>query len=169
MEAPSVSFMLRDGELVAADEVFFATFSADVPRMLEAMKLEATPFNRHFLLMAIVKESYKHRSDHEMRSTCRKVSEIHIKEFPSISVQLKKRFGILPRVPTFQHYATILLEDSEYDKAVEVCADAISHGLLDGTKAGYEGRIERIRKKQAKDVGNRAPPTGNDDGAEIKH
>lgn len=155
METPSSGFMLRDGELVVADEVFFATFSADVPRMLEAMELEAIPFDRHFLLLAIVKETYKHRAEEEMRTICRRVSEIHRAEFSNIAEHLKKRFGTLPMVPFFQYYATILSEDAEYDKAIAICKEAISYGLHDGTKAGYEGRIERIRKKQAKNMRNK--------------
>ncbi|MFU8815520.1 MAG: hypothetical protein ACNA7W_09250 [Pseudomonadales bacterium] len=62
------------------------------------------------------------------------------KEFPSVAPGL-------PRVPTFQKYATLLTEDGEYGTAIEVCRRAISFGLEDGTKAGYEGRIARIEKK----------------------
>jgi hypothetical protein len=58
--------------------------------------------------------------------------------------------GISPRVTTFQHYATILTEDEEYEKAISICEKAIEYGLLDNTASGFEGRIARIRKKAEK-------------------
>jgi hypothetical protein len=35
-----------------------------------------------------------------------------------------------------------------FDAAIHVCELAKSFGLIDGTKGGYDQRIERIRKKQ---------------------
>ena len=55
----------------------------------------------------------------------------------------------LPRVPTFQHYATLLTERGQFERVIQVCESAIGFGLDDGTKGGYKGRIERIKKKAA--------------------
>ena len=41
--------------------------------------------------------------------------------------------GHLPRVPTFQQYSTLLTEDGNFKRAVEICELAISFGLRDGT------------------------------------
>lgn len=69
-------------------------------------------------------------------------------EFRDIKPALIKSLdGILPRVTTFQKYATLLTEQGEYEKAIEICEIAISHGLQDGTKGGFEAQIGRIRKK----------------------
>ncbi|MFP3441697.1 hypothetical protein R0K18_28600, partial [Pantoea sp. SIMBA_133] len=74
-----------------------------------------------------------------------------IQEFPEIKPALAKSLGgILPRVTTFQKYSTLLTEQNSFDRAVEVCEVAISHGLHDGTKGGFEGRIERIKRKADK-------------------
>ena len=52
-------------------------------------------------------------------------------------------------MPTFQHYATLLTERGEFDRAIQVCESAIGFGLDDETRGGYEGRIERIKKRAA--------------------
>ena len=79
------------------------------------------------------------------------IAEMHIAEFPQIVGPLEKDMdGVLPRVSTFQHYATLLTEQSKFDRAIEVCETAIRFGLHDGTKAGFEGRIDRINKKRQK-------------------
>ncbi|VVB64842.1 Uncharacterised protein [uncultured archaeon] len=52
-----------------------------------------------------------------------------------------------PHVPTFQYLATVYTEDGEYEKAIEVCENAIAFGLHDWTKGDYQARIKRIKKK----------------------
>jgi hypothetical protein len=100
--------------------------------------------------MNIVDKAYKNRSDPDSAELLRKVAEMHVSEFPQIKPALKKEMdGILPRVTTFQKYATFLTENKEYEKALQICEQAISEGLHDGTKSGFEGRIERIKKKMA--------------------
>lgn len=149
MNAQSQGLVVRGGELAAPDEAFFASFTADVPRMLEALNVPTNPIERHFLLLALVNETYKQRNQEEMRKLCADVCEMHLTEFSNLAEHLEKQFGILPRVPTFQHYSTLLTETGDYEKAVSVCQAAIDHGLHDGTKSGYEGRIARIRRAQA--------------------
>lgn len=144
--------VVRFGKLVPADEAFLARNSGDFPRMLKAMDIDTNLIDRHFLLQCIVEMAYHRRDDPEMRSLCRKVSEMHIHEFPDIAIGIRRDNGHdrLPRVSTYQHYATLLTEDGQYDRAIDVCKQAISFGLDDGTKSGYEGRIARILKKRAK-------------------
>ena len=147
----SEAWILRDGKSVRADEAFFASDSQDLPRMLSALEVKTNEIDRHFLLMAIVSETYKHRSDPELAQTCARVAETHIAEFPQIAGPLKKESdGVLPRVPTFQHYAALLAEQTKFDRAIEVCEIALRFGLNDGTKTGFEGRIKRIQKMRIK-------------------
>jgi len=76
---------------------------------------------------------------------------MHLTEFQQIAPVLKAESGgVLPRVPTFQIYASLLTEQGAFDRAVWVCELALYYGLDDGTKSGLGGRIERIRKKQAR-------------------
>jgi hypothetical protein len=127
-----------------------AWLSGDLQRMINALDFKANRLDRHFLLMAIVKETYRKRSDPKMADKCLEVAQIHCEEFSTIVEPLRKdlnRDDTLPRVPTFAFYATLLAERGEFQKAIEVCESAIGFGLDDGTKGGYEGRIERIKKK----------------------
>ena len=135
-----------------ADSVFDAWTSGDLSDMLAQLDQKTTLVDRHFLLMNIVAVTYKGRDDPEMRTICRKTAQMHIDEFPRIKPALKRSVGILPRVPTFQQYATVLAEEQKFDEAIEVCEKAIKFGLSDGTKGDYQGRIERIKKKKNKKV-----------------
>ena len=81
---------------------------------------------------------------------CIEYSEKHLKEFSETIVSaLKEEFGEdLPRVLTFQYYSTLLTELGDFERAINVCKTAISFGLHDGTKSGFQGRIGRIKKKK---------------------
>lgn len=141
-------YTTRLGEVVEVDEIFDAWTSGELSKMLKALKKKTNLIDRHFLLLSIVEETYKNRTDAEMRELCKKISELHIVEFPRIAPALKKEMdGELPFVPTFQKFSTLLTEDGEFEKAIEVCEAAISFGLRDGTKGGFEARIEKIKKK----------------------
>lgn len=130
------------------DEVYLARESNDLEKMLKATELETTLSNRHFLLQGIVRETYKLRKEEKYKNLCLKFSEKHLEEFNIISQALKGEFdGSIPRVTTFQHYSTLLTELEEYEKAIKTCEKAISFGLDDGTKGGYQGRIDKIKKK----------------------
>lgn len=147
-ELKAVKYISRCGETVEADDAFEAWTSGDLDSMVNALDTETNLVDRHFLLMALVDNAYKVRSQPVSGALLRKVAEMHIAEFPEIEPVLEKNMGgTLPRVSTFQKYATYLTEIEEYERAIEVCEIAISFGLKDNTKSGYEGRIERIKKK----------------------
>ena len=128
--------------------VFDAWTSGDLGRMLKARGVPTNLIDRHFLLMGIVSQTYRKRADPKMRKLCKETAEQHIQEFSSIAPALKEDLdGTLPRVLTFQHYATVLAEDKMFAEAICVCEIAISFDLHDGTKSGFQGRISRIKKK----------------------
>jgi hypothetical protein len=134
------------------DEVYLARQSNDLEKMLKATELETTLSNRHFLLQAIVSETYRLRKEEEYKNLCLKFSEKHLEEFDEITKSLKEEFeGFTPIVTTFQYYSTLLTELEEYEKAIKVCEIAISYRLEDGTKGCYQGRIDRIKKKMSVD------------------
>jgi beta-galactosidase GanA len=71
-----------------------------------------------------------------------------LEELENIAEALRKKSnGSLPKVLTFQNYATLLTEIKEYKKAISVCELSLSYNLNDGTKSNYQGKIERIRTK----------------------
>lgn len=134
------------------DEVYLAKQSNDLERMLKATELETSLSNRHFLLQAIVSETYRLRKEEVYKNLCLQFSEKHLKEFDEITKSLKEEFkGFTPIVTTFQYYSTLLTELEEYEKAIKVCVMAVSYNLDDGTKGGYHGRIKRIKKKMSVD------------------
>ena len=148
-DEPDQGFTERCGKMVPVDEVFSAWTSGDLPRMLKAMDLNTNPIDRHFLLLIIVTETYRLRADPEMAELCIRVAQAHLAEFPQLLPFLNQEFrDLLPQVPTFQHYATVLVERGRFSEAIQVCEAAIGFGLQDGTKGGYGGRIERIKKQQ---------------------
>jgi len=145
-------------EIKSTEQAREAWLSGDLRRMINALDSKAKLVDRHFLLMSVVKETYRLRADPGMAQKCLEVAQMHVDEFPRIKTALKREFdGDLPRVPTFQQYATLLMERGQFDRAIEVCESAIAFGLDDGTKSGYEGRIERIKKKAAQGGGQKVP------------
>ena len=128
--------------------------------MLRASTLKTHPVDRHFLLMGIVEQTYRKRSDPAMAENCAHFAETHISELPLLAPALKDEMdGILPRISTFQNYATLLTEQGKFDRASEVCQTALAYDLHDGTKSGFQGRIERIKKLKAKAHGSRTRHT----------
>jgi hypothetical protein len=134
------------------DGVFYTWTPSDLDAMLSQLNEKTNFVDRHFLLMNIVGETYKHRDDPEMRDICHHVAQMHIDEFHKIKPYLKRSIGVLPRVPTFQQYATVLTEEERFEEAIAVCETAMKFGLSDGTKRDFAGRIERIKKKEAKSM-----------------
>ncbi len=122
----SKTFTTREGQSMEADESFRAWTSGNLSDMVKALDKKTNLIDRHFLLMSIVDQTYKNRSDSENADLLRKVAEMHLAEFPKIKPALKREMdGILPRVTTFQKYSTFLTEEKEYEKAIEVCESAI--------------------------------------------
>jgi arabinogalactan endo-1,4-beta-galactosidase len=133
------------------DEVYYAWASNDLQKMLNVVNNKTCFINRHFLLQEIVIKSYKLRKQEYYKNLCLKYSETHLNEFSVIAPFLKEFMnGKLPRIVTFQNYATLLTEIGEYEKAILICEIAISYELNDGTKSNYQGRIARIKKKHKK-------------------
>ena len=147
---PENPFVSREGENVRADAAFDAWTPGDLNQMLKALSFRTNPIHRHVLLQNIVQQTYKLRSDSGMRAKCLEMAGLHLSEFPTIAPDLKGDLPSMPRVTTFVHLATVLTEDGEYDRAIEVCRMALRYGTNDGTKGGFEGRIARIEKKRSK-------------------
>lgn len=137
----------RQGHLISTDAAFDAWTSANMQAMLRALQTPTNPVDRHFLFLGIVQQAYRKRNDPEMKSLFLKHARQHVDEFSGLADSLKREFdGKLPRVPTFQYLASVLMEDGQYDEAIDICRSALSFGLDDGTKSGFAGRIERIQR-----------------------
>lgn len=42
----------------------------------------------------------------------------------------------------------IMKKARAYDQAVDICRQTLAHGIEDGTRTGFEGRIRRLTKKR---------------------
>jgi len=142
----SVTYRGRGSKTLEASEGFKANISNDFNQMLEAVNSKSDLVDRHFLLQTIISESYKKRNEDVFKEYCLKYSDIYLSEVDSLLTALKKEYGDLPRVTIFQNYSTLLVELKQYDKAIKICEIAISFGLKDGTKGGFESRIEKIKR-----------------------
>ncbi|MCK5070578.1 MAG: hypothetical protein KAR01_08545 [Desulfocapsa sp.] len=148
----STAFTIRQGKSVPVDDAFRAWTSGDLNIMLRAVSTRTNSIDRHFLLQSIVGATYKLRKEDKYRQLCIEYAEKHLHEFPAIAPVLKDDMdGVLPRVTTFQNYATVLTEDGNYDKAISICEEALKYGLHDNTQSGFKGRIARIKKKAEKE------------------
>lgn len=67
----------------------------------------------HFSYLNIIGQTYYRRHDPKTRDIFKMLSIEHIEKFDAIHGQLKKDLGMLPRVPTFQHLATVYTEEGE--------------------------------------------------------
>lgn len=65
----------------------------------------------------------------------------HLKEAESVTFNLF--------VPSFQRLSIIYENQGKYLEAIEVCKLALSYGLIDNTKGGFESRIEKLKKKMS--------------------
>src|SRR3972149_1368695 len=123
------AFSFRQGKSVPIDDVFRAWTSGNLDEMLKVANIKTNPIDRHFLLQSIITETYKLRKEEKYRKICIVYAGKHLQEFSSIATALKEDMGgTLPRVTTFQNYATILSENGEFEKAIDVCQKAISFG-----------------------------------------
>ena len=137
----------REGKCGPASSVWLAWQSGSLKKMLAVVNDKCHPVDRHFLLMTIVMKAYKQRRKKGMADLCIKYGWLHIQEFPRLRGPLIRNMGKLPRVSTHQYLSTVLTERGRYEDAIRVCELAIEQGLSDGTKGGYRGRIDRIRRK----------------------
>lgn len=122
-----------------------------VHNQANALKETNDALARHRLYQQIVEQCYRERSDDSAKAALTYYASAHIREFDEIKEPLKKQNGgKLPQVATFKQYASALAEQGQYEEAIAICRKALDYGLKDGTKSGYQGRIERIEAKLPK-------------------
>ena len=121
--------------------------SNDLDYLLKELYKRTRPLDIHFIYLNILEQLYKRRKEPEMKALLIRLADEHIERFKTFADPLVGLCGFMPSVPTFKYLATVLTEDGEYEKAIEVCQKATSYGVHNGTKGGFPARIERIKKK----------------------
>lgn len=119
-------------------------------RQAKTLKNTTDPLERHTLYTQAIDAAYKKRTaDKKMRSLVIKSGTSYVREFPELKASVFKEFGENPKIVTvFKQLAIVFEEDEAFDRAMDICRTAMVHELEDGTKTGYEGRLERLMKKK---------------------
>jgi len=117
-------------------------------RMIDALRHEKDPLERHRLLGAIVEASHRQCADSAMNKLFLRFAGMHVQELPKMAAALKAASGgQLPAVPAFSLLAGALEADGRFEEALSVCNQAAEWGLTDGTRAGFAGRIRKLERK----------------------
>lgn len=109
--------------------------------LTEASNKEKDSEKKHIILTELIDVFYKQRMEREDAIDkcihfCKKDMELA----PKI-IDKKKD------IPSFKRLAIIFENEKKYNDAIQVSEMALKYGLNDGTKGGYEGRIEKLKTK----------------------
>jgi tetratricopeptide (TPR) repeat protein len=113
--------------------------------LLEALDREdGSATSTHFTYNELIDVYYKQRDDRE--DAIEKCIE-YCKKDVEIADEFVAEFGEVPRIPSFKRLAIIYERQERFADAIAVCDQALEIGTTDGTKGGFEGRKDRLRKK----------------------
>jgi hypothetical protein len=161
---PWLEQILRPGPEAGAGEPALRQITP-LDRMIDELRRAKDPLERQRLLGEIVEESYRRRAAPAMYKLFMRFAAMQVQEVTQIIKALKAaNGGRMPDIPAFPRLAAALEEDGRLEEALSVCAQARKLGLKDGPKAGFSGRIKKLRKK-IKDARSEASPPGCRRGA----
>lgn len=113
--------------------------------LLEALdRDDGSVTSTHFAYNELIDVYYKQRDDRE--DAIEKCVQ-YCKKDIEIADEFVAEFGEVPRIPSFKRLAIIYERQERYADAIAVCDQALEIGTTDGTKGGFEGRKDRLRKK----------------------
>jgi hypothetical protein len=120
-------------------------WSESIRRTLETLKdSRLAPLQRYICLEYVVADAYKYRHQNPvLRDLCECFGWRCYEEFSNVIEHQHWRSFYPTAIPKL---VTILFERAAFEQAIRVCEQALLWGISDGTKTGYKGRIERIRK-----------------------
>jgi hypothetical protein len=134
-----------------------ALASGDLSSMDTLLEAICDPVLRNRLLNRLVTSYYRLRSDSKHRADFYRAADLQIEEAPSILEGIEEIGRPRPNyIDAFKSMVIVLDEDGRQDTAIAVCELALSLGLQDGTKTGFEGRINRLKKSQVR-IGTVSP------------
>lgn len=108
-----------------------------------AFEKESLTFeNYQAIVYKITKFTYPKRKDPKIRAVFMTHAQDYVDKFKPTNL------ADVPSEYIFKCLAIVLQEDKRFLKAINLCKKAVDLGLADGTKTGYKGRIERLKKAQ---------------------
>ena len=117
-------------------------------RAVEEYQSAETTLARYNALQNVIAECYKQRKSTEYLAYGAALHGLYLALFHSANAEKPKELEL--KTLGFMQLATLLNDTQDFDKAIALCQEAIKLGLTDGTVTGFEGRISRIEKAQAK-------------------
>lgn len=136
---------------VGSSAVHHNDFEIGEKVLLKALEADGdNPTDRHFVYNSLIELYYKQRDDRDDAiENCIKYCKEDIDRIGEFLDEWGDGPGNpeAPRIPAFRRLAIIYERRGEYQEAIAVCERALDFGLSDGTKGGFEGRLERIMKK----------------------
>jgi hypothetical protein len=107
------------------------------------------PLERHRIYTQGIDLAYREKNsgDSAMRKKAKSFAQSYVGEFHRFKDVVFKDLGDSRNVTVFKQLAILYEDDQEYDKALSLCNQALLLDLKDGTKTGYQGRIDRLKKK----------------------
>lgn len=131
-----------------------ALASGDLSAMDMLLVDISDPELRNRLLNRLVASYYRLRAGPSHRAAFYRLAYLQIEEAPRILEGIKEiRKPGAGQIAGFKSMAIALNEDGRHDAAIAVCELALSLGLKDGTKAGFNGRIRRLKRSLARSGG----------------
>jgi tetratricopeptide (TPR) repeat protein len=126
-----------------------ALMSGNVDDMISTLDKTQDPILRNALLGQIITEYYRQRADADAKEAFYRFANLHVEEIPGVLEALEKNGQERPeRIETLKMIAIAMEQDGRFDEAIEMCQKALSFGLQNGTKTGFEGRIDRITRRR---------------------
>jgi len=99
---------------------------------------------KHLALLGVLAECYKQRKQRQYREYGASLTTSYLKLFGELkSPSTEKGMG-------FMQLSSLLVDCGQFESSIDVCQQAISYGLTDGTVTGFEGRIARLEKAKVK-------------------
>ena len=117
-------------------------------RAVEEYQSAETALARYNALQNVIAECYKQRKSTEYLAYGATLHGLYLALFHSANTEKPKELEL--KTSGFMQLATLLNDTQDFDKAISLCQEALKLGLTDGTVTGFEGRISRIEKAQAK-------------------
>jgi len=113
--------------------------------LTHAAMLSKNPTIKHQILNELIDLYYKQREDRlDAIEKCKIYCQQDIELYPSLKEKSEITYD---SVESFKRLAIIFEREEKYKEAIKVSELAILYGLKDGTKGGYEGRIDKLMKK----------------------
>jgi len=109
--------------------------------LMTATKKVKEPMALHSVYNLLIDMFYKQRAeDNAMIDKCIRICRMDMKLAPHITNEKQE-------IPSFKRLAIILESQGDLNGAIEVSKMALQYGLDDGTKGGYQGRIDKLSAK----------------------